>query len=240
MIRSHVEGALCSARLYRPTRTVYQRLRRSHFDERHATRRVLRDLVPHRGLVFDVGANRGEMTATFLELGARVVAVEPTPDLAALVGRRYRSKRLAVEACAIGAEPGTATLHLGSYDEHSTLSDEWKDLVPDRWAGSIEVPVRTLDQLIAGHGVPDFVKIDVEGFELQVLRGLSRPVPALSFEFRSDMTALALECMEALLGLGRYRFGFVPLTTWTDPHGIMEALLPLGEGTSGDIYAQAV
>jgi FkbM family methyltransferase len=239
MLRSHVEGALCSARLYRPTRTVYQRLRRNHFDERHATRRLLSGLVPHRGLVFDVGANRGEMTATFLELGARVVAVEPTPELAALVERRYRSKRLAVEACAIGAEPGTATLHLGSYDEHSTLSDEWKELVPDRWAGSIEVPVRTLDQLIADHGVPEFVKIDVEGYELQVLQGLSQRVPALSFEFRSDMTSPALECMGALLELGPYRFGFAPLTTWTDPAGIMEALLPLGDGTSGDIYAQA-
>ena len=240
MLRSHVEGALCSARLYRPTRTAYQRLRRSHFDDRHELRRVLRRVVAPRSLVFDVGANRGEMTATFLELGARVVAVEPTPDLAALVERRYRSKRLAVEACAIGGEPGTATLHLGSYDEHSTLSDEWKDLVPDRWAGSIEVPVRTLDQLIADHGVPGFVKIDVEGYELEVLKGLSRRVPAVSFEFRSDMTDLAHECMDALLALGDYRFGFAPLKTWTDPAGIMAALLPLAEGTSGDIYAQAV
>jgi hypothetical protein len=155
------------------------------------------------------------------------------------VQRRYRSKRLAVEECAIGAEPGTATLHLGAYDEHSTLSDDWKGLVPDRWTGSIEVPVRTLDQLIAQHGVPDFVKIDVEGYELQVLQGLSTQVPALSFEFRSDMTSLAADCMEAIQGLGEYRFGFAPLASWTGPDGIMAELLPLAPGTSGDVYAKA-
>ena len=45
------------------------------------------------------------------------------------------------------------------------------------------VPVTTLDALIERHGVPSFVKVDAEGFEEEVLQGLSRSIKALSFEF---------------------------------------------------------
>ena len=74
------------------------------------------------------------------------------------------------------------------------------------WDTTVEVPCTTLDALIAEHGSPAFAKIDVEGFEATVLAGLSRPLPALSFEFTTIQRDVALACLARLATLGRYGF----------------------------------
>src|SRR5215217_9069422 len=170
------ERVLCRTRLYRPARNTYQRvLNREHMAKRREGRDFYRRFVPHGSLVFDAGANHGLMTEMFLELGARVVAIEPNPGLAATIQRRYGGRRLVVEQCAIGRESGTATLHIGDNDLYSSISDEWVTRVrshpdlPDRWTDAVPTTVRTLDDLIAQHGAPAFVKIDIEGFEDQAL-----------------------------------------------------------------------
>jgi hypothetical protein len=56
----------------------------------------------------------------------------------------------------------------------------------------------TLDELISAHGSPAFCKIDVEGYEAEVLAALSQPIAALSFEFTPEVRAVALECVDRL------------------------------------------
>ena len=67
-------------------------------------------------------------------------------------------------------------------------------------------PVVTLDQLVAAHGPPRFVKIDVEGSESEVLRSLTYPVPVLSFEFTTIRRQAAHDCLALLERLGAYRY----------------------------------
>jgi FkbM family methyltransferase len=179
---------------------------------------LYRPFVPGGGLVFDVGAHLGDRTRAFAALGARVVAVEPQPHLLPWLRRLVGGRPgVRIEAVALGKAEGTTWLQVSRLNPTvSTASAAWRREVGEdpgfrrvRWNEAVEVPVTTLDRLVERHGLPDFVKIDVEGFEARVLAGLSRPVPALSLEFIGAAPGAALEALARLEGLGPYRFNAV-------------------------------
>jgi FkbM family methyltransferase len=200
---------------YRLASRLERHLRRpAYYADIDRARRLFAAFVRPGSLCFDVGANHGARTEVFLGLGARVVAVEPQPRcLARLRARFGPSRDFALVAAAVGDAEGRATLYLGRNDLISTLSPEWLDearTIPELaaigWEGEIDVPVTTLDRLIDAHGTPDFCKIDVEGFELEVLRGLSRPLPLVSLEYTRWRLEPMLACIDRLAALGDYRF----------------------------------
>jgi FkbM family methyltransferase len=209
--------------LYRLVRSAYQRAcNRPWFARRQALREKFRPYVEPGGLVFDIGAHRGEYADVFADLGARVVAVEPNPRLAELIRSRYGRRLTDVVCTAVGSTSRDGELHVGSDDQHSTLSLEWKAVAPERdWPHRVVVPVTTLDALIDEYGEPGFIKIDVEGYEADVLAGLSRPVRALVFEFQQALPDVRRACLRRLRELGSYE-------TYVDDAG----------GETGDIFAQ--
>jgi FkbM family methyltransferase len=166
-------------------------------------------------LCFDIGANVGSRVAAWLPLGARVIAVEPLPVCVRVLRRLYgEHPHVQVIPSAVGAAPGRQEmLACRSAPTVSSFSPRWPDLIrrrdPDtveQWAEAASVRVTTLDALIRRFGVPGFIKIDVEGYELEVLRGLSRRPPALSFEYVPGALDLALPCIARLQELGPYEF----------------------------------
>ncbi|MDP2251663.1 MAG: FkbM family methyltransferase [Hydrogenophaga sp.] len=179
-------------------------------------RRFYRRFVPAGGLAFDVGAHAGNRVLAFRQLGARVVALEPQADFVRLLQRRFGTDpEVSLLAQALGRAPGQARLMASPRTPSvATLSNDFvaragaaASFRGVQWRAGPKVDVTTLDALIARHGRPDFVKIDVEGFELEVLMGLSQPVPAVSFEFVPAVRDVALGCidrLEALAGAGRY------------------------------------
>ena len=141
---------------------------------------------------FDIGAHVGSRVRAWRRLGARVVAVEPQPDCLRVLRLLFgRDPEVTLVPSAVGKTAGRARLGISTATPTvSSMSPDWIDTVAAadsfarvRWDRSIEVDVVTLDELIARHGEPAFCKIDVEGFEIDVLTGLSRPVRALSFEY---------------------------------------------------------
>jgi FkbM family methyltransferase len=230
-----------------------QRHRAGAMDELH------RRFVKRGDLVFDIGAHVGDRIASFRRIGARVVAVEPQPALATAISMFYQrglfshfpSGNVFVERKAIGRKVGEVRLMINTDNPTvTTASNAFIHAAQDapgwqgqHWDKSIRVPMTTLDALIDAHGLPAFIKIDVEGYEEEALMGLTQPVAALSFEFTTIQRDIARACIDrcAMLGLtlfnaaigetqelGDWRSGEV-MRRWIDdlPH----------HANSGDIYA---
>jgi FkbM family methyltransferase len=181
--------------------------------------RALLEGFPKGGLIFDVGANQGSKSTVFLNLGARVVAVEPDEANQAILKEmfltyRLAKKQLVIVGKALSDRSATETMWIDEPGSaKNTLSPKWVEALRSdekRFGHSLafgqrkEIETTTLDQLFTVFGVPFFIKIDVEGFELSVLKGLSRPVPYLSFEVNlPEFRPEGLECVERLGRLAR-------------------------------------
>jgi FkbM family methyltransferase len=223
---------------------------------RAAMDRLYGRFVARGDLVFDVGAHVGDRIAAFRRLGARVVAIEPQPALVRTLKLLYgRDPGVAIEAVAVGRSTGMVELNLNV--DNPTVSTASRAFVEaaqgapgwqgQAWTTAVRVPLTTLDALIARHGTPAFIKIDVEGFEAEALTGLAKAPPALSFEFTTiqrDVAAGAIaRC--AALGLGRFNAALgeshqLVHPDWLDAGAIIAWLERLPQAAnSGDIYALA-
>ena len=205
-------------------------------------------------LVLDVGAHVGDRIASFRRLGARVVAVEPQPLCVRALRLLYGGDDgVTLVEAACGGGPGTARLHVNSANPTvSTRSASFLSAAARArgWEGQVwdqEITVRsvTLDELIGEFGAPAFVKIDVEGYEDAVLGGLSRPVPALSFEFTTIARPVARRCLDRAARLGARGFDAslgdsMALTfgRWITKRQMIDHLRRLPhDANAGDIYA---
>ena len=145
-------------------------------------------------------------------------------------------------------------MFLGDVSVLSTLSRDWIDKAATtgrygdhQWSKKIKVPVTTMDALIAEHGMPAFCKIDVEGFEVQVLKGLSKAIKAVSFELISETADNAIACIDHLQKLGMYEYNYshlesmkLDLPAWVSAAEIKAKINSERQGTDlgGDIYAR--
>lgn len=165
-------------------------------------------------MIFDVGANQGYKTDIFLRLGAQVIAIEPDEQNQAVLEQRFSTYRLikkpvVIVRSAVADRNGSQTMWIDEPGSaKNTLNPKWVETLrgdPRRFGKSLafggekKIQTVTLEDLFVSHGRPFYIKIDVEGFEVSVLRGLQTSVPYISFEvnlpeFRSE----AVECIELL------------------------------------------
>lgn len=218
-------------------------------------RRFYARFLSSGALVFDIGAHVGNRSRVFLRLGATCVAVEPQPLFAALLLRLYgRNPAFHLISAALGSRQGPAALHISRRTPTvSTTAPAWKDQVARApsfarvaWEDPVPASQTTLDHLISRFGRPDLCKIDVEGAELDVLNGLSQPLPLISFEYIPAVASLAIECVARLETLGSYQYNWTPgesqilqEQTWLSPPEMTDRLSLLEpDEPSGDIYAR--
>jgi FkbM family methyltransferase len=196
------------------------------------------ELIKRNDLCFDIGANIGDKTSLFLQLGAGVVAVEPQESCWRVLKRRFKNDNVFIESVALAGEKGSKTLFVDRAHTLATISQDWITAVRQsgrfsshNWASRISVPANTLDALIEKYGEPVFCKIDVEGSEFEVLQGLSRPIRAVSLEFVTERIDASLRCIDYLSKLGVAKFNYCigetfsfSLPEWVDSSRMKEIL----------------
>ena len=211
-----------------------------------------RELFDKGALVFDIGAHMGNMTNIFLENGVgKVVALEPQLSVFKTLSQRFAfDKRVVALNFAAGIALGKADMFVcKSADTLSTFSEKW---LTGRFKGYQFVKIDrhctivTLDWLIATYGMPEHIKIDVEGWERSVLEGLSHPVRSLSYEFTEEFCQEASLCAALIEKLGVYEFNYsrgdVPsfATQWNNFANIFKEIYnSLGRGgVWGNVFAR--
>ncbi len=235
---------------------IFRSLRQYHGDPIHsaAMDALYGTLLSPGDLAFDIGAHVGDRTSCFRRLGARVVALEPQP-LAYRVLRLLhgRDEAVVIVQAACTEREGTVRMMINSANPTvSTASRQFTEAADGAggwqgqiWDDAIDVPATTLDALISRHGEPHFTKIDVEGYEANVLAGLSRPLKTLSFEFTTIQREVVPMCLDRLAALGTYHFN---LSLGETQSFVFENAIPADdlkdyvfalpqEANSGDIYA---
>ena len=221
---------------------------------RAAMDRLYAQFVKPGNLVFDVGSHVGDRIAAFRRLSCRVVACEPNPALVKTLRLIYgRDANVTIEPVAVGSTVGEIELKINI--ANPTVSTASRDFVKasqgapgwegQNWDKSVKVAMTTLDALIALHGVPAFMKIDVEGFEAEALAGLTQPVAALSFEFTTIQRDVAQACIARCQALGYVRYNAALGESQTLVHDDWQSAQAIGrwldglpaEANSGDVYA---
>jgi FkbM family methyltransferase len=168
-----------------------------------------KSLIPQDGVVFDVGAHAGQFAKLFARLAPRgtVYAMEPGSYARAILRTAVACNflsNIAVMPLALGTEPGIATLTIpvkkGGYGfglSHLGTSDA------SRKSEAEIIPVTTLDALVASLNLTrlDFIKADIEGFELRFIEGarhtITRFRPALFLELDDRFLPRAGDSLQA-------------------------------------------
>lgn len=230
MIKDMIRNGISRMGLYSTVRKLYWSLfKKDDLSQYKQNLMFYSELLPSSSLCFDVGANMGEKTILLLEAGAKkVVAFEPQQECITAIKSRYGTSyngRLATVDMVLGAQMGDAILYLGNRSSTSSMDKTWESSSPNN---QIKVKMTTLDGAITKFGRPDYCKIDVEGWELEVLKGLSQPIPLLSFEYHLWEQELekTLNCLDYLSGFGDI---LINITSDQDLVFALQKWLPLKE-----------
>jgi FkbM family methyltransferase len=197
--RSAVKKVLRGLGIYPMVRYWYRQLNPQARREFADDVRFYRQFVGEGDLCFDIGANLGQTIKPLVACKAKVVAVEPNPLCGQSLAWEFAGCRdVTIVGQAVGAEAGFADLHFEGTDATASLRNDW----PFPLRGIERVRVTTLDALIEQFGKPTLLKVDVEGFETEVFKGLSQPIPVVRFEYHRWELARALTCLARLAEVG--------------------------------------
>jgi len=195
-------------------------------------------------LIFDLGMNNGDDTAFYLRKGFGVVALEANPSLCEHAAGRFAPAiadgKLEIVNAAIWDRSGEVTFHVNLDNDHwSSIETGWAGRDNSRMK-AITVRSMTLGELFAENGVPMYLKIDVEGVDLQVLEQLLS-LPTLPARVSVEDCRFGFQYLDILARAGYDGFKLLDQSTVPDlTDETTNAAFPKGaSGPLGDDIAGA-
>jgi FkbM family methyltransferase len=155
-------------------------------------------------LCFDIGANMGNRIEPLLEIGAKIVAVEPQKICYTFLQKKFGNK-IEIITKGLGDSEGFEKFYVSNANTLSSFSADWINAVKlnrfkkNNWNKVVKIEITTLDNLIEKYGIPKFIKIDVEGYELNVLNGLTKAINLICYEYTvPEQTEKLIHCLERI------------------------------------------
>jgi len=164
---------------------------------------IYEEIIKEGDLVFDVGLNIGDKSEIFLKKGCVVVGFEPLFECFQHAKDRLSNySNFRAENIALDKKEGFEKIFLTSYHTISTMSKEFiSEVKKERfkeydWNGERTITTNTLDNMISKYGKPEYIKIDVEGYEHNVLSGLTSKINLISIEFNPELCSETIKCLD--------------------------------------------
>lgn len=210
-------------------------------------------------IYFDVGANYGNRIDPLSKNQIRIIAIEPQLECIRYLKKKYGNK-ITIIPKGLAEKKGSKIMFLSDAHTISSFSKEWIKATQEsgrfsmyKWDRTQLTEMETLDNIILEYGKPQFIKIDVEGFEFEVLRGLSQPIKTISFEYTTPEKKDSVnDCINRITDLSlpvkvlfNYSIGESmewALNSWLPPKEMLKVVESKRflDSRFGDIYAKTI
>lgn len=162
-------------------------------------------------MFFDIGANVGKWSLANINLCDKIIAVEASPSTFQRLKNECKHDRITLLNYAVcNNQYKDIIFYEATADTLSTINKDWLTEKKSRFYGmpynEIKCQTTTIDKLIDQYGLPDLIKIDVEGGEYECITSLTQKVNLLCFEWASETHEITIHSIDYLLSLGFTKF----------------------------------
>jgi FkbM family methyltransferase len=160
---------------------------------------------------FDIGSNIGKWALANIDKCNKIISVEASPiTFNKLVAHTNHNKIIPLNYAVCNNNGEDIVFYHADADTLSTLNKDWLTSKESRFYNytytQITCKTITIDKLIEIYGIPDLIKIDVEGGEYECISSLTKKVDQLCFEWASEVNEITFKCLDYLFTLGFTQF----------------------------------
>jgi FkbM family methyltransferase len=162
-------------------------------------------------MYFDIGSNIGRWSLANINLCDKIISIEASPITFNRLANNCKNDKIILLNYAVCNNNGNdITFYQADWDVLSTINKDWLTMDTSRFYNQpyTETTCKTItiDKLIEQYGLPDLIKIDVEGGEYECILSLTQKVKLLCFEWASEVNDITFKCIDYLLNLGYTQF----------------------------------